>query len=116
MTLASTLKYLERVFKSCLRSDTDSVRRTAAIVTPLWTLPESYRNPSSLVQRTENSARGGHYDESKSDPMGNPQPRLWVPESRRTSCDLLILVDKPAEAVVSFDLVGLGWCATGEWS
>jgi hypothetical protein len=23
---------------------------------------------------------------------------LWVPESRRTSCDLLILVDEPAEA------------------
>ena len=42
--------------------------------------------------------------------------RLWVPESRRMSCDLLILVDEPAEAVVSFDLVDLGWCATGEWS
>ena len=41
---------------------------------------------------------------------------LWVPESRRTSCNLLILVDKPAEAVVSFDLVDLGCCATGEWS
>ena len=39
-----------------------------------------------------------------------------VPESRRTSCDLLILVDEPAEAVVSFDLVDLGCCATGEWS
>jgi RNA-directed DNA polymerase len=41
---------------------------------------------------------------------------LWVPESRRTSCDLLILVDEPAEAVVSFDLVDLGCWATGEWS
>ena len=41
---------------------------------------------------------------------------LWVPESRRTSCDLLILVEEPAEAVVSFDLVDLGCCATGEWS
>ena len=41
---------------------------------------------------------------------------LWVPESRRMSCDLLILVDEPAEAVVSFDLVDLGCCATGEWS
>ena len=41
---------------------------------------------------------------------------LWVPESRRTSCDLLILADEPAEAVVSFDLVDLGCCATGEWS
>ena len=42
--------------------------------------------------------------------------RLWVPESRRMSCDLLILVDEPAEAVVSFNLVDLGCCATGEWS
>jgi hypothetical protein len=41
---------------------------------------------------------------------------LCVPESRRTSRDLLILVDEPAEAVVSFDLVDLGCCATGEWS
>ena len=32
------------------------------------------------------------------------------------SCDLLILVEEPAEAVVSFDLVDLGCCATGEWS
>ena len=46
-----------------------------------------------------------------------PRPTaLWVPESRRTSCDLLILVDEPAEAVVSLDLVGLGCCAAGEWS
>ena len=41
---------------------------------------------------------------------------VWVPESRRTSCDLLILVDESAEAVVSLDLVDLGCCATGEWS
>ena len=50
----------------------------------------------------------------------NSPPRritgLWVPESRRTSCDLLILVDEPAEAVVSLDLVGLSCCAAGEWS
>jgi len=41
---------------------------------------------------------------------------LWVPEIRRASCDLLILVDEPAEAVVSLDLVGLGWCAAAEGS
>jgi hypothetical protein len=29
---------------------------------------------------------------------------------------VLILVDEPAEAVVSFDLVDLGYCVTGEWS
>ena len=34
----------------------------------------------------------------------------------RMSRGLLILVDEPAEAVVSLDLVDLGWCATGEWS
>ena len=45
-----------------------------------------------------------------------PAVPVWVPESRRMLCDLLILVDEPAEAVVSFDLVDLGCCATGEWS
>jgi hypothetical protein len=30
---------------------------------------------------------------------------LWVPGSRRTSCDLLILVDEAAVAVASLDLV-----------
>ena len=34
----------------------------------------------------------------------------------QTSRDLLILVDEPAEAVVSFDLVDLGCGVTGEWS
>ena len=38
------------------------------------------------------------------------------PESRRTLCDLLILVDEAAEAVASSDLVDLGWRAAGEWS
>ena len=42
--------------------------------------------------------------------------RLWVSEIRRVSCDLLILVDEAAEAVVSLDLVDLGCCATGESS
>jgi hypothetical protein len=42
--------------------------------------------------------------------------RLWVPETPQTSRDLLILVDEPAEAVVSFDLVDLGCGVTGEWS
>ena len=39
-----------------------------------------------------------------------------MPESRPTSRDLLILVDEPAEAVVSLDLVGLSCCAAGKWS
>jgi len=41
---------------------------------------------------------------------------VWVPESRRTSCDLLILVDEAAEAVVPLNRVDLGWCAAGERS
>jgi hypothetical protein len=41
---------------------------------------------------------------------------VWVPETPQTSRDLLILVDEPAEAVVSFDLVDLGCGVTGEWS
>ena len=39
---------------------------------------------------------------------------LWVPDRRRTLCDLLILVDEAAEAVASFDLVEPGWCAAGK--
>jgi hypothetical protein len=50
------------------------------------------------------------------DAVGEFGSGLWVPEIRRASCDLLILVDEPAEAVVSLDLVDLGWCAAGEWS
>jgi hypothetical protein len=46
----------------------------------------------------------------------DPRLKVWVPETPHTSRDLLILVDEPAEAVVSFDLVDLGCCATGEWS
>ena len=38
---------------------------------------------------------------------------VWAPETAHTSCDLLILVDEPAEAVVSLDLVDFGCCATG---
>jgi len=41
---------------------------------------------------------------------------VWVPESRRMSCDLLILVENSAEAVAPSDLVDLGWRAKGEWS
>jgi hypothetical protein len=33
---------------------------------------------------------------------------LWVPETRLTSCDLLILVKDTAESVVPTDLTGLG--------
>jgi hypothetical protein len=42
------------------------------------------------------------------------QPELWVPETLRTSCGLLIFVEEAAESVVSFDLGDLGRGAVGE--
>jgi len=33
---------------------------------------------------------------------------LWVPEIKRTSCDLLIFVQQSAEAVAPMDVVGPG--------
>jgi hypothetical protein len=41
---------------------------------------------------------------------------LWVPESRRTSRELLILVDEAVASVTSSDLVELGSTAVGEWA
>jgi hypothetical protein len=41
---------------------------------------------------------------------------LWVPETRCTSRDLLILVEQAAEPVSSSDGAGLDSCALGEWS
>jgi hypothetical protein len=41
---------------------------------------------------------------------------VWVPESGRTSCDLLILVHQSAEAVAPADVVDLGSRRVGEWS
>src|SRR3954453_7159346 len=38
---------------------------------------------------------------------------VWVPEGRRTSCNLLIPVNEAADAVPSFDLMDLGWSAVG---
>jgi len=34
--------------------------------------------------------------------------RLWVPETRPTSCDLLVFVDEAAESIKSADAVDLG--------
>jgi hypothetical protein len=41
---------------------------------------------------------------------------VWVPETRLTSCDLLILVEQSAEAVVPSDGVRLARRRLGEWS
>ena len=41
---------------------------------------------------------------------------MWVPETRRTSRDLLILVEQSAEPVAPPDGVNLGCCALGERS
>jgi hypothetical protein len=44
------------------------------------------------------------------------QHTLWVPETRRTSRDLLILVEQSAEAVAPSSVVDLGCCVVGKWS
>jgi hypothetical protein len=41
---------------------------------------------------------------------------VWVPETLRTLCDVLILVDQSAEPVVSLDVVDRGWGVAGEGS
>jgi hypothetical protein len=41
---------------------------------------------------------------------------LWVPETGRTSCDLLVLVEQSAESVAPADVVGLGCCVAAELS
>ena len=41
---------------------------------------------------------------------------VWVPETLRTSRDLLIFVDQSTDLVASSDVVDLGCCAVGEWS
>ena len=58
----------------------------------------------------------GPFSESFPAAMLTIAPKLWVPETLHTSCDLLILVDQPAEPVASSDVVDLGCCAVGEWS
>jgi hypothetical protein len=40
--------------------------------------------------------------------------RLWVPETLRMSCDVLIFVQEAADAVVSLDLADVGRRALGE--
>jgi hypothetical protein len=41
---------------------------------------------------------------------------LWVPEIRRISCHLLILVDQSVESVASADVVDFGCCPVRERS
>jgi hypothetical protein len=55
-------------------------------------------------------------DEERVEPVQEGSARLWVPESRRTSRDLLILVDEAAASVASSDLVELGSSAVGDWA
>ena len=50
------------------------------------------------------------------DPIEKKPLNLWVPETRRTSCDLLILVEQSAESVAPPDVVDLGSGAVGQWS
>ena len=41
---------------------------------------------------------------------------MWVPETLRTSCGLLIFVEEAAKAVVSLYPGDLGRHAVGEWA
>ena len=45
---------------------------------------------------------------------GNPLD-VWVPDSRGTSCDLLIFVEQPAEPIEPSDAVRLVGRPLGEW-
>jgi hypothetical protein len=47
---------------------------------------------------------------------GRGDRRLWVPETLRASCGLLVFVEEAAEDIVSFDLGDLGRRVVGEWS
>jgi hypothetical protein len=40
---------------------------------------------------------------------------LWVPETRRTSCDLLVLVKQAAEAVEPLDADDVDPRSCGQW-
>ena len=39
---------------------------------------------------------------------------VWVPETRLTSCDLLIFVEETSESVMSADVGGVGLALVGE--
>src|SRR3954447_26777699 len=91
-------------------------RRSSAV--PCWRRGASAQRTRAAEQSGSGRSRTPRPEPPSSCPERHPSSGigLWVPESRRTSCDLLILVDESAEAVVSLDLVDLGCCATGEWS
>ena len=48
--------------------------------------------------------------------LNRAERALRVPETRRTLCDLLILVEQPTESVVSSDVLDLGSGALGQGS
>ena len=62
------------------------------------------------------AARDQRFQAAGSYWLMRPPRIVWVPETLRTSCDLLIFVEEAAEAVVSLDLVDLGRRAVGEWA
>src|ERR671921_225284 len=71
-------------------------------------VPPMIRNVLLAVSDTLKGGRGRCARASVTVAQAGVGTALWVPETPQTSCDLLILVDGPAEAVVSLDLVGLG--------
>src|SRR3954452_2363215 len=83
--------------------------RAASIVT--ITAPQSSRQSwtraRSSVRRNAAAHRPAPLPASR--PCGCPKPL-------HTSCDVQILVEEAADAVVSLDLAYLGWRAVGEWA
>jgi hypothetical protein len=54
-------------------------------------------------------------DQPASYTAANGNTVLWVPETRSTSCDLLIFMEQSAKPVSSSNGVDLGSGAVGQW-
>jgi hypothetical protein len=101
------------------RADGVKVRRTrsvrvAAPVQGRWCAPGGRTGPGRARVRASATA----VQQATEMPSRLRQARscvLWVPESRRTPRDLLILVDDAAASVTAPDLGGLGSTDMGEW-
>jgi hypothetical protein len=85
-------------------SPADVVRHVVGAGVALDLLPSDLAVDGLLV---------GHRVLAQADPFHG---HLWVPETRRTSCGLLILVEQPTESVASSDVVDLGSGALGQGS
>jgi hypothetical protein len=71
---------------------------------PSWRKPIVRRLSGTEMQRAMRSKR----------PRTSGRYSVWVPQTPHTSRDLLILVEKSTEQVLSSDLVDLGFRPVGE--